>query len=296
MPHGIVDRSELRALGFSNDQIDRRVVSGLLVPRYRGVYSVGRSIETGEGEWLAAVKACGPSAVLSYLSAARLWGLIDTRSRLVEVTVPTTAGIRRRKLLIVHRSSTLDPLDVTTRRAIPVTRPGRTIVDCAETLDGRGLERLIDEGERLGLCDERKLRQTAERHAGRVGARRVMRTLGEHEAGSTPTANDFEELFLAICDAHGIPRPVVNRPLGAITPDFRWPEQRVIVETDGWATHGRRRRVFESDRQRDVQLTVEGWTVLRFTWRQLTERPDWVAAQVWSVLRRAGSSSGSRNS
>ena len=70
----------------------------------------------------------------------------------------------------------------------------------------------------------------------------------------------------------------------------------LIVETDGWATHGRRRRVFESDRERDVNLQVKGWRVLRFTWRQLTERPEWVAAQVSSVLRSAGSSSGRRNS
>ena len=124
----------------------------------------------------------------------------------------------------------------------------------------------------------------------------MLRALAEHEAGSTATANDFEELFLSICDAHGIPRPQVNRRRGSITPDFRWSEQRVIVETDGWATHGRQRRVFESDRERDVNLTVEGWRVLRFTWRQLTERPPWVAAQVLSVLRSADSSSGWRNS
>jgi very-short-patch-repair endonuclease len=192
----------------------------------------------------------------------------------------------------VHRSSTLESDDTTRKRAIPVTRPARTIIDCAEGCDRRGLERLIDAGQRLGLCAERELHRAAERHVGRVGASRVRRLLGKHQAGSTATANDFEELFLAICDAHCIPRPQVNRRLGSITPDFRWPEQRVIVETDGWATHGRQRRVFESDRERDVNLTVEGWRVLRFTWRQLTERPAWVAAQVLAVLRSAGSSSG----
>ncbi len=70
----------------------------------------------------------------------------------------------------------------------------------------------------------------------------------------------------------------------------------MIVETDGWATHGRQHLVFESDHERDVLLAVEGWRVLRFTWRQLNERPQWVAAQVLRMLRKAESSSGSRNS
>jgi len=291
MPYGIVTRAELKARGWTDDQVDNRVASGLLVRRYRGVYSVGRPIETDDGEWLAAVKACGPRAVLSHRSAARLWGLVETRSKLLEVTAPTTAGVRRRRLVVVHRSSTLDRLDVTRKRHIPVTRPARTIIDCAEGMKGRPLERLIDAAARLGLCHEERLREATSRQPGRVGARRV-RILAEHEAGSTATANDFEELFLATCDAFGVPRPLVNRPLGAITPDFRWPEQRVIAETDGGATHGRQRGIFESDHERDTLLAVEGWRVLRFTWRQLTERPNWVAAQVSRALRRAASSSG----
>ncbi|HEY1359090.1 MAG TPA: DUF559 domain-containing protein [Thermoleophilaceae bacterium] len=296
MPHGIVTRAELRALGWSDDQVDQRVAAGLLLRRYRGVYSIGRPIETDEGQWLAAVKACGPDAALSFWSAARLWGLIETRSRLLEVTVPTTAGVRRRKLLIVHRSSTLTEEETIVRRSIPVTRVPRTIIDCAENSTERQVERLTDAAARLGWVSEGELREAAHRHPRRQGGRLLLRVLGRHQAGSTATANDFEELFLTICDAHGIPRPVVNRPLGAITPDFRWPEHRVIVETDGWATHGKQRLVFESDHERDTLLAVDGWRVLRFTWRQLTERPEWVADQVSRALRKASSRSGLRNS
>jgi uncharacterized protein DUF559 len=186
--------------------------------------------------------------------------------------------------------------DITRKRSIPVTRPARTIIDCAERCDRRSLERIVDRGQRLGLSDEPALRRAGARLHGRFGARQVLRLLDEHQAGSTATANDFEELFLSICDAHAVPRPLVNRPLGAITPDFRWPEQRVIAETDGWATHGRQRGIFESDHERDTELAVDGWRVLRFTWRQLTQRPVWVANQVSSTLRNADSSSGLRNS
>ncbi len=50
----------------------------------------------------------------------------------------------------------------------------------------------------------------------------------------------------------------------------------MVVETDGHATHGTR-TAFEEDRASDAELATRGYRVLRFTWRQLTERPGWVA-------------------
>ena len=52
--------------------------------------------------------------------------------------------------------------------------------------------------------------------------------------------------------------------------DFCWPEQRLIVETDGYEHHGTR-AAFERDRAKDAQLTVRGWRVLRFTAPQVRD-------------------------
>jgi hypothetical protein len=230
---------------------------------------------------MAGVLALTPRAFVSHASAAGLWGLIERRPVLVEVTV--AAGARRsRRGLTVHRSTNLTE-ETTTKRRIPVTRPARTVIDMAERSDSRSIERLLDATDRMSLCTEGDLLAAIERHPGRRGAARVKRVLTAHHVGSTATANDFEELFLAICDDHAIPRPVVNRRRGAIVPDFRWSAHKLIVETDGWATH-RTRLAFERDRERDIELQLEGWRVLRFTWRQLTERPDWVATKVLAAL------------
>ena len=70
--------------------------------------------------------------------------------------------------------------------------------------------------------------------------------------------------------------------IGSYKPDFLWPAQFLIVETDGHETHGTR---FEEDRARDAELKTMGNTVLRFTWLQLTERPEWVAQTVFAALR-----------
>ena len=41
---------------------------------------------------------------------------------------------------------------------------------------------------------------------------------------------------------------------------------------------------FRRDRVRQNRLVAAGWTVVRFTWRDLTERPDYVIATVAAVL------------
>ena len=63
--------------------------------------------------------------------------------------------------------------------------------------------------------------------------------------------------------------------------DFVWPEQRLIVETDGWQAHGTR-QAFENDRLRDAHLIAAGWRPLRLTWKRLTNEP----AEVADLLRK----------
>ena len=65
-----------------------------------------------------------------------------------------------------------------------------------------------------------------------------------------------------------------------------WPEQRLVVEVDGWETH-RTRHAFETDRARDQMLARSGWRVIRFTWRQVTEEPARVAATLRAALASA---------
>jgi very-short-patch-repair endonuclease len=56
----------------------------------------------------------------------------------------------------------------------------------------------------------------------------------------------------------------------------------LIVETDDVATH-HTQNAFAADRRRDVELTLAGYQVLRFTWADVVERPEWVAYAVSSA-------------
>ncbi|MGH2888051.1 MAG: DUF559 domain-containing protein [Solirubrobacteraceae bacterium] len=61
---------------------------------------------------------------------------------------------------------------------------------------------------------------------------------------------------------------------------------RVVVEVDGFATHGTR-AAFERDRRRDQILLAAGYTVIRVTWRQLVEQPLAFVARLAQALARA---------
>ena len=119
---------------------------------------------------------------------------------------------------------------------------------------------------------------------GHPGERRVR----EAAARALPvtTRSPLEDAFLELCDAHGIPRPLVNTVVAGEEVDFCWPAERLIVETDGYEHHGTR-AAFERDRAKDARLTVLGRRVLRFTEPQVHGAPGYVAGVVLSVRSRS---------
>lgn len=152
--HRVVEIGQLAADGITPTMIRRRVESGRLHRIFRGVYAVGTHMLTREGYWMAAVLAIGEGAILSHQSAAALWKISPTSPPLIHVTVPRPSGRRQRKGIVVHRSTTLTPDDITVHRGIPVTTHARTLRDC-----GYGPEPTRSDLERLfvKLCRKHRL-------------------------------------------------------------------------------------------------------------------------------------------
>jgi very-short-patch-repair endonuclease len=61
---------------------------------------------------------------------------------------------------------------------------------------------------------------------------------------------------------------------------------RIAIEVDGFAYHSAGSR-FQSDRSRQNVLTLLGWTVLRFTWNDLNDRPEYVLGTISSAVAAA---------
>lgn len=84
----------------------------------------------------------------------------------------------------------------------------------------------------------------------------------------------------------GLPEPDANADVEGQEVDLAWRERRGVVEFDSWRFHSDPRS-FRRDRERTNELQLRGYTVLRFTWRQLTDRPQEIVAQVAAALASA---------
>jgi very-short-patch-repair endonuclease len=276
--HGVLTRQQLIELGLTDPGIVRRMRDGRLWRIHQGVYAVGRPTVTLKGRFIAAVLSCGPGAALSHIAAGVLLGVVKQRGPRIDVTVPRGGQRRRRGAVIIHRAA-LPDIDVTTKDGIRVTTPARTLIDLADVLTPRQLERALDEAHylRLDLSDLRP-------RPGRRGSGLLARVLARHEHGTTRTRTDLEERMLDLCRRFGLPTPEVNTTIDGYEVDFLWRDQRLIVETDGWQAHGTR-SAFESDRRRDADLVAAGWRVLRISYARLETEPEWVAKRIAAALR-----------
>jgi hypothetical protein len=281
---GVLTIGELRQAGLTQRAIRRRVERGWLHRLYLGVYAVGHANPPWEGRMLAAVKACGPTAVLSGLSAAELCGYYEPgEERLPEITV-VGGSVRAHLGIRVHRTAELGDRDRRRVRGIPVTSPARTLLDLAARVDGQSLRSLVRRAQGTRSVNVREICEVIARLGPRKGSRRLARVIAE---GPAPTRSVLEDIVLDLIVSGGLAHPDVNKPLflsgRRVIPDFRWPEQRLIVEADGAAWHaGKVAR--EDDAERQALLEAHGERLLRVTWEQAVAHP----AQTLARVRSAG--------
>lgn len=284
--HGVVSLLQLVSLGLSRQAVQQRVQAGRLHIVYRGVYAVGRRRIDDRGRWMAATLAVGAGAVLSYTSAAALWGLIAARQR-VEVTVPSTAGRTSRKGLTIHRSRALPNHETTIRENIPVASLARTLLDLSTIIERRQLERALDEADYLRLYDGISLRRVIEEHPER--AHKLRACIEQHTAGTTRANEGLEERFLLLCRRYGLRDPLVHAAVAPYEVDFLWQTERVIVETDDRASH-LRAASFERDHRKTAYLQDLGYHVRRVTSRMLDADEPGVMQGIRRKLERSVSS------
>ena len=102
------------------------------------------------------------------------------------------------------------------------------------------------------------------RSRGRRGQAVIKAVLAEMRGPVPWTRSELENAFLPLIREAGLPEPQVNVIVCGDLVDFWWPEQRLVVEVDGYLWH-KTRRSFEDDRRRDVKRQLAGIRTARFT-------------------------------
>ena len=281
--HGYITRSQLLEVGLGPGEIKYRVRTGSLIPVHVGVYAVGHVPLGPEARAHAAVLACGGGALLSYGSAASLWGYVrDWRAPPYEVTARSK---HRRPGIIVHRATTLTRKDMTRQLGIPVTSPARTVFDMAPRLADKPLRRLVRDARLTHTLHLSALAELLDRHPRHPATTRLRPFL---DAPGGPTRSEFEDAFTEFARQYGLPAPITNTRLHGYEIDALFPAERVIVELDGAEFH-LDRDAFESDRDRDATLLAVGYVTVRLTWERLKQAPAREAERLHKILaaRRA---------
>jgi very-short-patch-repair endonuclease len=274
--HGRITAQQLYACEFSDKSIERAVQAGRLHRVHQGVYALGHLAPNRLGDWMGAVLACGPRAVLSERCAATAFRVRDGVGPRIDVTIPT-ASYRRRPGIAIHQVDLL-PFELDTWHDIPITSPNRTMVDLAHHLkDPEQIEWAMRQLQFRRLYDHKLLELS--------NHRRPNKTISRLLRGIQPTRSPLEIAFLhRVVEQHRLPIPEVNaRPLTFLV-DFFWADQRLIAETDGSQHDDPLQR--QADALRDAIHARAGYLTLRYRWRDVRAHQTTAAAISAELLRR----------
>jgi hypothetical protein len=275
--HGVVTRRALLEAGVSAEAIKRRVLSGVLLTEFPGVYRVGHRAPSTAARYMAAVEACGPRALLCARAAAYLHGLIRGPAPPPEVMAPTQ---RRIEGILTCRSRRMDPRDATSVSGIPVTTVARTLVDLAPILEAGPLARACHEAGVLHGTTPAHVDAVLQRWSTRPGAGRLRAVL---HGDVHVTLSTLERRFLRVLRAQRLPLPQTNRVASGRRVDCRWPEQRLTVELDSYRYHGSR-HAWEQDRRREREARARGDEFRRYTYGDVLEDPRYMLDELRVLL------------
>jgi hypothetical protein len=276
---GRVTREQLLAAGLNSRTIGRWVTDGKLIRVYRGVYAVGHLQSNPVNAAHAALLAGGERCALAGGPALVLWDVWKRWPPRLEIV---TAGDRRPSGLIVHHSTTLLRRDIEVVQGLRVTSPARTLLDTAERLTERQLARAVNDLRFRDLLSIEQLVDVIERNPTHPAVTLLQPHL--EFAQAEPTRSWLEDIFLPLLRRHGLPTPQINVDICGFTVDAYFPQQRLIVELDGWKRHRTKER-FVGDRRQDFTILAKaGIPTVRLPYEDVN---DAVVPPLCEVLNRS---------
>ncbi len=252
------------------------------MPLFRGVYAVGDPQLMPLVRPAAALLSLGADSLISHRSAAVVWGLADPDRDVIDATAVgrhpgSRPGIR------LHRVKHLDPQDTSAHQNLRLTSPARTLIDFASQATSSELYDAFGDARAKRLLTDaaldKALARAPQNHPGAAIVRAIL------NEGGTYDRSKAERIVRKLCRQAQLPQPLVNRPLCGYRADFFWPDANLILEVDGYLTHGNR-QAFESDRKRDQTHIAAGYVVIRVTWHQLQNEPLALLATLAQAMAR----------
>jgi hypothetical protein len=298
-------RSDLLALGITDAVQSAMVRRGALVRLRHGVYALrdlvdaSTPVERHRIDLAAAVAGAREPVWAFGLSAALTLGMplpvtVPEKIALVRPSGGDERALRREsrhRLAIPGSRITTGPVDAaatTTVRGVPVVGPGLAALGAATELTSpRWRTAVLDAALWQGAtADDIRRLIDAWRHLGHRAE--LIEAIGRARPGAQTVLETLSRLALV---ERGLPEPVLQQPfydeaglIGYV--DMWWPSLHVIGEADGAVKYNSRADIVK-EKVREDRLRATGEAVVRWTFEQIEDDPDAVAARVWRAARRA---------
>lgn len=283
---GVITRQQALSVGVSDFVMNERARRGVWRRLEPGTFLL-----FGEPTALSHVAGAVASlpAVASHRTAAQIHKIRGGSKTSMEVTVPHRMS-NKHPIVDVHESTDLEPAHITTVSGLRVTSVGRTIFDNSLKMTKAQLRATADDALTRKLVTKSELSDLVVSigRRGRPGTAKMRWLADDLSVHTAVPESELEQRMLALIRSAQLPEPILQMSLpwrsavdGRVDMTFR--DERVIVECDGrrWHTLA---ESFERDRRRDNQAQAAGWSVLRFTWADVVDRPLETVRQLRAIL------------
>lgn len=288
---GAFSREQAHVAGLSDDQLRRRVQSGLLESVGPNAFRSPLAPSSVRADLAAILVDIGHPCWVSGPTAAALHHFDGFKLRTpFHVTLERDRNVRRFGA-VVHTTLQLPLIDRAHAEGFAVTSAARTIVDLARTADPPQLAAAVDSALRDGLVSDDLLhrRICALRSKGRFGIPRLLDVL----AGAEVTRGGhswLERHVLRLIAEAGLPAPLTQQVLTRagdrlVRVDCRFPGTKVVVELLGYRFHCSKAQL-ASDAKRMNALVADGFAPYQFTYEQAVNEEPNLIATLRAALRR----------
>jgi very-short-patch-repair endonuclease len=270
-------------MGMTNDAISRRVARGQWIRLYENVYVVGGAPDTWHRSLWGARLWAGDEGYFTGRTGVLLNRLDGVYERVVEMTL--TERSLPPDPCFMFRFTGRPPSHLEVIDGLPVAPIERVLVDLAAIDRPWRVELALDDALRKGRTNIEALNAfLMDEGRGLWGCKRLRRLLAYRPSEDIILASQLEKKFIRLLNNSSLPPIVRHHPVtlrsGVPTEiDFAYPHVKLGPETDGYRWHSGRMR-WQHDLDRHNALAEIGWLLLKFSWQDVTRRPDYVIAKI----------------
>jgi very-short-patch-repair endonuclease len=282
--HGLIT---FEASQLSADAWRRALKAGYLIGVHPRVARLPGTSDTPEQRIAAAVLSAGPGTLASHRSAAYLWGISRPDNDPVDVILrgrnrqPSLGAVR------THRPTDERRLNPLRRSGIACTNILRTLCDLG-AVDPGSVSGAVGTALSKRIVTLDALTTTLQQHSakGRAGVVALRNAIDDWAIDHRPADSVLEQAFDQLVARYRLPPVSFHQLIEGWEVDFRFVDTALVVECDGWSTHGLDQQQFERDRHKDDDLRGTGWIPMRLSYRSIIREPAATARRLRRSLDR----------